>query len=65
MNDESPVAAGLPHNEDSAGQDTHTGRIDQGFALTWKDTTPGYWRMRTTRARLLEIREAIRMGVER
>jgi hypothetical protein len=34
-----------------------TATTDDGFSLTWKDRAPVYWRLRATRARLLEIRE--------
>jgi hypothetical protein len=42
-----------------------TATVPDEFRLTWKDTAPGYWRLRATRARLLEIREATRMGIDR
>jgi hypothetical protein len=39
---------------------------DTGFALTWRDTAPVYWRLRATRAKILEAREELRGGeVER
>jgi hypothetical protein len=35
------------------------------WALTWAERQPVLWRFRAARCRLLEIREAIRLGVDR
>ena len=38
---------------------------EQTWALTFVDRAPVFWRLRDARCRLLEMREAIRMGVDR
>ena len=48
---------GDPDDPDEPGEQT--------WALTFVDRAPALWRVRAARCRLLEVREAIRMGVDR
>jgi hypothetical protein len=53
-------------SDDPGGEPPHPWRRRRDpWALTWAERQPLIWRLRAARCRLLEIREAFRMGVDR